>query len=221
MIATFFSCNFFHVLDSRRIQGFSKILFFVLCFTMHNSLFAEPKTGSRKLDSCFRIQDFQRFSSLFRVLLCFRYCKTNQPSHCPLCFMHSSLFTELRTDSREVGLLFFRFFRDSCLLCVLQNPTDHPIACTPSVLCTIVCLKNPKTDSSKLDSCFWFWKYRLYKCWKGRGKNQPSLNWLAVLIVMVMHFRKGEVKKGLKNQNQTLSETSKKNSNDLFLSSNE
>ncbi len=85
--------------------------------------------------------------------------------------MHSSLFTEPKTDSREFGLLFFRFFRDSCLFCVLQNPTDHLIARTRCVLCTIVCLKNPKTDSSKLDSCFWFWKYRLFKCWKGREKK--------------------------------------------------
>lgn len=108
---------------------------------------------------------------MFCVLVCFLYCKTNQPSHCPLSFMHSSLFTEPKTDSREVGLLFFRFFRDSCLFCVLQNLTDHPIARTPCVLCTIVCLKNPKTDSSKLDSCFWFWKYRPFKCWKGRGKK--------------------------------------------------
>lgn len=76
------------------------------------------------------------------------------------------------------------FFRDSCLFCVLQNPTDHhPIARTPCVLCTMVCLKNPKTDSSKLDSCFWFWKCRLFKCWKGREKksNPHSIGWQFLL----------------------------------------
>ncbi len=130
---------------------------------------------------------FQRFSSLFCVLLCtivclqnqkqvqanwtlvfeylfFLYCKTNQPSHCPLCFMHSSLFREPKNKQIQANW-------------------------------TLV---------------FSFGNIDFSSAGKEGKKNQPSLNWLAVLILMVMHLLKGEVKKGLKNQNQTLSETSTK-----------
>ncbi len=71
---------------------------------------------------------FQRFSSLFCVLLCTIVCLQNQK----------------QVQANWTLVFGFRFFRDSLLCFVflfvscIAKPTNHPIA--PCVLCTVVCL---------------------------------------------------------------------------------